>query len=148
MTSERTADINALTALLRVLNLGIDARKPLTGKQITEVVKWRTRTEDIAAVIARAEAVRLAKRIVVLDDELAENVKAVTWVTQAESSPRPARQARHRRGDGSRGHDRRGRTTAACTPRLHLPLSQASAQSLLPQETPCVTASTAAATDA
>ncbi len=78
MTSERTASINALTALLRVLDLGIDARKPLTGHQITEVAKWRTRTEDIAAVIARTEAVRLAKRIVDLDDELAENVKATT----------------------------------------------------------------------
>ncbi len=78
MTSERTADINALTALLRVLDLGIDARKPLTGKQISEIAKWRTRTEDISAVIARAEAVRLAKRIVDLDDELAENVKATT----------------------------------------------------------------------
>ncbi len=78
MTSERTATINALIALLRVLDLGIDARKPLTRKQINEVAKWRTRTEDIAAVIARAEAVRLAKRIVDLDDELAENVKRAT----------------------------------------------------------------------
>ena len=78
MTSERTADVNALTALLRVLDLGIDARKPLTVKQISEVARWRTRTEDIAAVIARAEAVRLAKRIVVLDGELAENVRVVT----------------------------------------------------------------------
>lgn len=78
MTSERTGTINALTALLRVLDLGIDARKPLTGKQIAEVAKWRTRTEDVAAVIARAEAVRLAKRIVDLDDELAENVKTTT----------------------------------------------------------------------
>ncbi len=77
-TSERTATINALIALLRVLDLGIDARKPLTGKQITEIAKWRTRTEDIAAVIARAEAVRLAKRIGDLDDELAENVKTTT----------------------------------------------------------------------
>ncbi|MDQ2710604.1 MAG: IS110 family transposase [Actinomycetota bacterium] len=78
MTSERTATINALIALLRVLDLGIDARKPLTRKQINEVAKWRTRTEDVAAVIARAEAVRLAKRIVDLDDELAENVKTAT----------------------------------------------------------------------
>jgi hypothetical protein len=37
MTSERTATINALIALLRVLNLGIDARRPLTGKQVVEV---------------------------------------------------------------------------------------------------------------
>ena len=78
MTSERTATINALTALLRVLDLGIDARKPLTGKQIAEIAKWRTRTEDIQAVMARAEAVRLAKRTLDLDDELAANVKTTT----------------------------------------------------------------------
>ena len=78
MTSERTATINALTALLRVLDLGIDARKPLTSKQIDEIAKWRTRTEDIQAVMARAEAVRLAKRTLDLDDELAANVKTTT----------------------------------------------------------------------
>ena len=78
MTSERTATINALTALLRVLDLGIDARKPLTSKQIAEIAKWRTRTEDIQAVLARAEAVRLAKRTLDLDDELAANVKTTT----------------------------------------------------------------------
>ena len=78
MTSERTATINALTALLRVLDLGIDARKPLTSKQIAEIAKWRTRTEDIQAVMARAEAVRLAKRTLDLDDELAANVKTTT----------------------------------------------------------------------
>ena len=78
MTSERTATINALTALLRVLYLGIDARKPLTSKQIAEIAKWRTRTEDIQAVMARAEAVRLAKRTLDLDDELAANVKTTT----------------------------------------------------------------------
>lgn len=78
MTSERTAAINALTALLRVLDLGIDARKPLTSKQVGEASKWRTRVEDVAATTGRAEAVRLAKRIIDLDDELAENVKATT----------------------------------------------------------------------
>ena len=70
--------LDALTALLRVLDLGIDARKPLTSKQIAEIAKWRTRTEDIQAVMARAEAVRLAKRTLDLDDELAANVKTTT----------------------------------------------------------------------
>jgi transposase len=78
MTSERTATINALIALLRVLDLGIDARRPLTGKQVSEVAKWRSRTEAIEMVIARAEAVRLAKRVLDLDQELAENVKTTT----------------------------------------------------------------------
>ncbi len=78
MTGERTAAVNALTALLRVLDLGIDARKPLSGKQITQVAAWRTRFEEVATVVARAEAVRLAKRIRDLDGELTENVTAVT----------------------------------------------------------------------
>lgn len=37
MTTERTASINALTALLRVTDLGIDARKPLTARLVSEV---------------------------------------------------------------------------------------------------------------
>ena len=78
MTSEKTATINALIALLRVLDLGIDARKPLTGKQIIEVSKWRTRTEAVEMVIARAEAVRLAKRVLDLEEELAENITTTT----------------------------------------------------------------------
>jgi len=78
MTGERTATVNALIALLRVLDLGIDARKPLTAAQIIEVSKWRTRTEDIGAAIARAEAAGLAKRVIVLEAELAENTKTTT----------------------------------------------------------------------
>lgn len=78
MTTERTATINALIALLRILDLGIDARRPLTSKQITEVSKWRSRTEAVEVEIARAEAVRLAKRVVDLDDELAKNAKTTT----------------------------------------------------------------------
>lgn len=78
MTTERTATINALTALLRVLDLGIDARKPLTARQVGEVVRWRARTEDLASATARAEAVRLAKRVADLDGELAANHAQMT----------------------------------------------------------------------
>lgn len=39
MTTERTATVNALTALLRVAALGIDARKPLTASQIGKVAR-------------------------------------------------------------------------------------------------------------
>jgi transposase len=73
MTTERTATINALTALLRVVDLGIDARTPPTAKQVNEVARWRTRVEDLATTTARAEAIRLAKRVVALDRELAAN---------------------------------------------------------------------------
>ena len=73
MTTERTATINALTALLRVLDLGIDARRPLTARQVSEVARWRARAEDLAVRTARAEAVRLARRVADLDAELATN---------------------------------------------------------------------------
>src|SRR5699024_540029 len=73
MTTDRTAAINALTALLRSFALGLDARRALTGTQVAEVAKWRRRAEDIALATARAEAVRLAKRIIDLDKEIAEN---------------------------------------------------------------------------
>lgn len=78
MTSERTGTINALIALLRAVDLGIDARKPLTSAQILEVSRWRARTEDIDAATARAEAHRLARRVIALDEELAANTKTMT----------------------------------------------------------------------
>jgi transposase len=83
MTGERTACVNALTALLRTVDLKIDARAPLSGRQITEVSHWRTRTEDVATATARAEAVRLAKRIVALDEELATNHKRMEALVRA-----------------------------------------------------------------
>jgi transposase len=73
MSTERASCVNALTALLRSTDLGADARKPLTSAQIREVAAWRTRAEDLALSIARAEAIRLAKRITALDHELADN---------------------------------------------------------------------------
>jgi transposase len=73
MSTERTSCVNALTALLRSADLGADARKPLTSAQISEVAAWRTRAEDLALSVARSEAVRLAKRIGALNDELADN---------------------------------------------------------------------------
>jgi hypothetical protein len=64
---ERTAAINALTALLRVAELGVDARRALTSGQIALVAAWRTREEPLATRVARAEAVRLAKRVLAAD---------------------------------------------------------------------------------
>ena len=77
MTTERTAYINALTALLRAVDLGNDARKPLTTAQISEVGAWRTRTEKLATSVARAEARRLAKRIHVLGKETVANLAQI-----------------------------------------------------------------------
>jgi transposase len=63
MSQDSTRSINALTALLRIHDLGFDARRRLTGTQIRQISRWRARTEAPATAIARAEAVRLAIRI-------------------------------------------------------------------------------------
>ena len=78
MTNERTATINALTALLRIIDLGIDARRPLTAAQVTMVASWRSRHEPLAHATARAEAVRLARRLNDLNAELAHVTKTIT----------------------------------------------------------------------
>lgn len=78
MSTERTATINALTALLRVVDLGIDARRPLTATQIAMIAAWRPRDEDIATATARGEANRLAKRVAALDTELKDITKRIT----------------------------------------------------------------------
>ncbi|WP_415856118.1 IS110 family transposase [Sinomonas sp. G460-2] len=73
LTGERTRAVNALTALVRIADLGIDARHPLGARKITEISRWRPREEDLAAATARTEAVRLAKRILVLDAEIRDS---------------------------------------------------------------------------
>jgi transposase len=83
MTIERTAKVNALTALLRSIDLGVDARKPLTDTMITELAHWRVRDEPLAAATARSETLRLAKRITVLDVELKDNHTRTTELLEA-----------------------------------------------------------------
>jgi len=75
MSTERTAAINALTALLRVTDLGIDARRALTATQVATVAAWRARREALAQAVAREEAVRLAQRVTALDEQLKTNTK-------------------------------------------------------------------------
>lgn len=73
MSGERTRAVNALTALLRTVNLDIDARRALTTTTITTIAAWRTRDENPTLAVCRAEAIRLARRIRALDAELAAN---------------------------------------------------------------------------
>lgn len=73
MTTDRTGAINALTALLRTVDLGIDARQPLTTAQITTITGWRAREEAAWLATCRGEAVRLARQIRVLDQQIATN---------------------------------------------------------------------------
>ncbi|WP_044495952.1 IS110 family transposase [Nesterenkonia massiliensis] len=88
MTDERTRMVNTLTALLRANNLGLDARRSLTGTQITEVSRWRSRDEPLALSVARAEAIRLAQHIIELDDTLAVNLAQIReLVAVSEAGP-------------------------------------------------------------
>ncbi|GAA5189654.1 IS110 family transposase [Arthrobacter gyeryongensis] len=78
MDTQRTSARNALTALLRTLDLGIDARSPLTAAQVTTVQGWRARQGDgAAAAVARAEARRLASAVITLGAELEDNQRAL-----------------------------------------------------------------------
>lgn len=78
MDSQRTADRNALTALLRNIDLGVDARRPLSDQHIREVAAWRTRpSDDVEQDVARAEATRLARSVVTLTDTLQQNLAAL-----------------------------------------------------------------------
>ena len=73
MTNESTRQHNALIALLRSEDLGVDARKKLTLTQTRVVARWRVRAEGPVESLARAEAVRLAARILELREEIAAN---------------------------------------------------------------------------
>jgi transposase len=77
LDTRRTADRNALNALVRGFDLGVDARSALSDRQVSAIAAWRGRaTEDEATAVVRAEAKRLAAGIVDLTRQLKEN-KAV-----------------------------------------------------------------------
>lgn len=86
INAERTRAINALTALVRSSDLDIDARRALTKKQIATIAAWRTRSEDIATATARREAIRLAKRIITFNEELADNHRQLDQIVRASHS--------------------------------------------------------------
>ena len=73
LNAERLRAINALTALVRTHDLGLDARRRLTSAQIEQISRWRARTEPLTAMIARTQAVRLARRIIDLEADLVAN---------------------------------------------------------------------------
>ena len=53
MVAERTRAINALTALLRTIELGIDTRKALSHSQFKVIASWRDRREDTVTATCR-----------------------------------------------------------------------------------------------
>src|SRR5699024_12862161 len=77
MTAERTVTVNALIALLRVVDLGIDARQPLPRTQVATVARRRSRGEDIGTSTARAEAVRLSRHAAGLDGPIAAHTAPI-----------------------------------------------------------------------
>ncbi|GAA1416370.1 IS110 family transposase [Glutamicibacter uratoxydans] len=88
MAKDRTRSVNALNALVRSNVLGIDARKNLTGSQIAEISRWREREEELSLRIARSEAVRLAKHILDLDQQLSANEQQLDELVKAsEAAP-------------------------------------------------------------
>ena len=88
MTKDRTRSVNALHAVMRGYDLGIDARKKLTATHIERISRWRSRDEELSLSIARAEAVRLATHIRELDKQLTANEKQLDeLVTISEAAP-------------------------------------------------------------
>lgn len=84
MDQQRTASRNALTALLRTIDLGVDARKPISDAQITAICAWRITTAeaDTAVAIARCEARRLARAILEHTRLLEDNHACLRRLTQ------------------------------------------------------------------
>ena len=83
MTQENTMNVNALTALVRVNDLGLDARKPLTVTQIREIARWRAREESLPLAVARGEAIRLAKQVLAFHDALIVNQASMSDLIEA-----------------------------------------------------------------
>ncbi len=80
---QRTANRNALTALLRGTDLGIDARASLRDAQITAITAWQaSNSTDPVIRIARTEAKRLALAVKDLTARLAENHKELAQLTE------------------------------------------------------------------
>lgn len=83
MVTQQTAEKNALVALLRGCDLGIDARKALTWEQHQEVAAWKARAgDDQEQAIARYEAKRLAISILRAEDALEQNKTQLSALVQ------------------------------------------------------------------
>lgn len=88
MSKDRTRSVNALNALVRSNDLGLDAREKLNPTQISEVSRWRHREEELSISIARSEAVRLARHIGELNEHLKANEKQLDELVRAsEAAP-------------------------------------------------------------
>lgn len=83
LDQQRTANRNALTALLRSTDLGVDVRASLRETQITAIAAWRTtQAVDTLVRIARLEAKRMAMAIKNLTEQLTKNHKALAQLAE------------------------------------------------------------------
>lgn len=80
---QRTANRNALTALVRSIELSVDARKPLTDAQIVMIASWRTSRDDAVTRVFREEARRLARAVLEQTEVLRENHRQLGLLTEA-----------------------------------------------------------------
>lgn len=79
---QRTANRNALNALLRSIDLGIDARKPLTDTQVATIATWRTSRDRGAIRVTRTEAKRLAWAVIDQTEQLRETHRQLAALTE------------------------------------------------------------------
>lgn len=79
---QRTANRNALNALARSVDLGLDARKPLTDAQIKTIAAWRIPRDAEPVRVLRAEAKRLAATILEQSAALNVNHKQLADLTE------------------------------------------------------------------
>lgn len=77
---DRRAD-QVQTALKRVHDLGLDARKARTAAQIRTIGARRQRDEALGVAVARSEAARLANQIIGLDRDLKANEIQISKLT-------------------------------------------------------------------
>ncbi|MCB9834798.1 transposase [Candidatus Nomurabacteria bacterium] len=80
MVSQRTMNKNALIALLRGVDLGIDVRRALTLKQYQVIANWRVKKSDRHYDI-KSEAKRLATSIIELSNNLDFNRQRLEVIT-------------------------------------------------------------------
>lgn len=85
-TNSAPPNRNALLALLRSVDLGIDARKPLTDAQVHTIASWRANRSGAhrdPLAIARREARRLASSVVEQGELLKQNHRELHKLAEA-----------------------------------------------------------------
>lgn len=103
LDQQRTANRNALLALLRSVDLGVDARKPLSDDQIRVIAAWRATgrsAQKDPLAVARREARRLARTIIDQTQLLKENHRELSELAEQQAP-------------GLQGHPGVGPVTAA-----------------------------------